>query len=357
MAKRLSAAQDLAERARYSGDTLKRSSEGDASHTERLRSFLYQNELQINPSVTPALADCLARVYNHLHIPSGTVEAFVFPSAEIQAECHSGSTSECVIRISSALIDILDDDEVGFVAGHELGHFLLGHGIARHEAATESLEYFMLQRSQEISVDRIGLLACGSLDVAVRALMKTASGLTSKHLRFDVGTFVAQLRSATAGASQANPTSSHPSILVRCRALLWFSLNDFFTRGESHFSVEQMAKLDKLIENDLHKFVDGPARERIEEAKRDLAMWMAVCEVVQDGVFAKHEQEVLADMFGTGLVERLKSFLSNVPAAEVHDTVYERMVTARDELEGVIPTSFEAEFEKIRERVNLRFAG
>ena len=90
-----------------------------------------------------------------------------------------------------------------------------------------------------------------------------------------------------------------------------------------------MAKMDSLIGNDLQKFVDGPARGRIEDTKRDLAMWMAVCEVVQDGVFAKDEQILLTDMFGPDLIERLKTFLSNVPAAEVHDTVFARMRVSR----------------------------
>ena len=51
----------------------------------------------------------------------------------------------------------------------------------------------MQERAQELSVDRVGLIACGSVDIAIRALMKTVSGLSSEHLRFDVGTFISQL--------------------------------------------------------------------------------------------------------------------------------------------------------------------
>lgn len=344
----LRAAQELAERVRFSGDTLRRRSEGDASHTETVRSLFYQSGLRISREVTPSLSERLNAVYERLNIPKDTVEAFVYSSPEIQAECFAGGTSECVIRFSSSLVDILDEDEFGFVAGHELGHFLLGHGVAKMETRRESLEYFMQQRSQEISVDRIGLLACGSLDIAVRALMKTVSGLTSRHLRFDVGTFVSQLRKPSDPSRHNSQTDSHPSIVVRCRALLWFSLNDFSTKGAQVFSEEQMSKLDERIQNDLNKYVDGPARRRIQEAKEDLAMWMTACEIVQNGIFEKGEQATFAEMFGEDTLEKLKNFLRDIPAPEVQDTVYEKMKSAREELENLIPTSFESEVAKIR---------
>ena len=70
--------------------------------------------------------------------------------------------------------------------GHELGHFLLDHHHANVGFTSANPEYFRQRRAQEISVDRLGLLSCGSLDVALRALMKTVSGLTERHLRFDV---------------------------------------------------------------------------------------------------------------------------------------------------------------------------
>ena len=36
-----------------------------------------------------------------------------------------------------------------------------------------SIEVFMLKRAQEISVDRIGLIACGNIRLASNALLKT----------------------------------------------------------------------------------------------------------------------------------------------------------------------------------------
>jgi hypothetical protein len=353
MPDRLQTARQLAEMVRFSGDALRSNSDGHKSSTEHVRSHFSQVGLQVTPSVTPSLATSLDRVCERLHIPEGTVDAFVHSSPSIQAECYAGSSTDCVIQFSSGLIDLLDGDEVEFVAGHEIGHFLLRHGIATIDSHRDNIEFFMQQRSQEISVDRIGLLACRSLDTAIRAMMKTVSGLTSKHLRFDVGTFVAQLRNVGDLDPNHAITSSHPSILVRCRALLWFSLNDFYTRGEGHFSRNELQKIDKYVEGDLTKFVDGPARKQIEEAKENLAFWMAAYDGVQNGVFSRTKQANIASMFGEATLNKLLRFIEGLARANVEEEILSRMQAARQELERVIPNTFETEYGKIEARLGM----
>ncbi len=348
-------AYELAEQVRFSRDTLRRLDNLPAAHTDHIRSLFAQNSIRIAPEVTPALAACLDRIYQRLQIPAGTVEAYVYSSPEIQAECYSGNYSDCIVRFSSGLIDLLDDDEVEFVAGHEIGHFLLGHSGSVAVTDGKSVEQFMRQRCQEISVDRVGLLACRSLDTAVRAMMKTISGLTSQHLRFDVATFISQLRQID-DLGGGDRMATHPSILIRCRALLWFSLNEFFTRGEEYRSADQMAMLDGRVEADLDRFVDGPARRIIDEAKDNLGIWMAANEAVTDGVFKRDEQAIVAKLFGEEMLEKLKNFLAGLPSSEARTAVHERMMAARQELEDVIPDSFETEYEKIQSRISSRFA-
>ena len=172
MADSLQSATKLAEQIRFAGDTLRHNSDGNTAKTEAIASVFFQNELEITAEVTPALAAHLDQACNHLRIHRSLISAFVYASSELQAACFAASRSKCVIRFSSALIDLLDADEFSFVCGHEMGHFLLGHGVDKMESRDLSLEYFMQQRAQEVSVDRVGLIACGSLDIAVRALMK-----------------------------------------------------------------------------------------------------------------------------------------------------------------------------------------
>lgn len=356
MSRSLAAARDNAEGVRFSGDTLRGLRVDETSCLTELKALLSEEGLQVSDNVTPSLARCIDRVSSRLLIPAGALDAFVHASPELQAECYSHSDSECVVRFSSSLIDLLDEDELEFVAGHELGHFLLGHGPANADAREGTLELFMEKRAQEISADRIGLLSCKSLEVAVRALMKTVSGLSEKHLRFDIGTFLSQLRNVD-DAQARGFERTHPSIVVRCRALLWFSLCSESLKGAGNHSKEEMTLLDQRVERDFRRFVDGPVRERIDEAKQDLALWLAADEIVRNGKFEKHEQEAIAEMFGVDLLERLKNFLAPFSTAEAEEAVHERMVSARAALEHAIPESFSREYESTLAQIVSRFRG
>ena len=346
-----SAARALAENIRYSGDTLRYDEEGNRSAAKHVLGTIYQNELRISSAVTPGLAERLYQVCARLRLSTNSVHAFVYASPEIQAGCFAGNQQECILRFSSALIDLLDDNEFMFVVGHEIGHFLFGHGLARIETNSDSVEFNIQQRAQEISSDRLGLLGCQSLDVAIRAMMKTVSGLSDEHLRFDVGAFLRQLDEVPQVG--INSASTHPSIFVRCRALLWFSLNDAYNRGGDKFSSDDLLRLDRQIQKDADKFSDGPARETIAEAQETLLLWVIANRVVQDGVLDANEQKVIAGIVGETNLDRLKTFLSDIPITEVHEEVYQRMKAAREDLERMIPTNFERTYEEINQRANL----
>ena len=352
----LQAAREFANQLRFSGDTLRPNTDGSRGQTQVVKSHLYRNALQISPQVTPDLSDRLSTVYENLKVPAESVSAFVHASPEIQAECYSAINTECALRFSSALIELLDEREFAFVVGHEIGHFLLEHTLTGKDAHRGSIEFMMEQRSQEISVDRIGLLACGSLNVAVRALMKTVSGLSDRHLRFDVSTFMSQLQRSAKPMPNAGFGETHPSIIVRCRALLWFSMSDVFARGAAHYSSAQMAKLDARIHNDLSNFIDGPARERIEQAKFDLAIWTATTKVIQDGVFDRREQAKFAELFGHDVLKKLKDLLGSISSADIGQIIEQKLESAREELNSLVPASFQTEVQTIEQRITTVFS-
>src|SRR5215468_304449 len=214
-------------------------------------SELWQSELAISPLVTPQLAASLETVRQRLGIPAGACQGFVFQSPHVQAFCGIVDASHCVVRFSSALVELLTPEEFQFVAGHELGHFIFGH--RRRDTQSGNLESLLQSRAQEISVDRAGLLGCESLNDALGAIMKTASGLSSRHIRFDVTTFVAQLEEA--GPSLTLAGASHPSLVCRARALLWFSLLGVTRRNASAIDEDRLGKIDDSIKRDLRRLI------------------------------------------------------------------------------------------------------
>jgi Zn-dependent protease with chaperone function len=99
------------------------------------------------------------------------------------------------VVISSGLIQIMDEGELRFVVGHELGHVLSGHAIYHTmgqllantvslssiplvSVASEGIQAGIREwfRKSELSCDRAGLLVAQDPEAAIGALMKLAAG-------------------------------------------------------------------------------------------------------------------------------------------------------------------------------------
>jgi hypothetical protein len=332
MVENLELARELASKLRFAADVHWASDDKSINDISGAREQLYQDAIEISPLITPNLWERFCNVCERLHVPRSAVCLFIYSSKDIQGECYARGGSNCVIRFSSGLIDLLDEEEFEFVIGHELGHFLLDHHAINAGIGHPNSEYFRHRRSQEISVDRIGLVSCASLDIALRALMKTVSGLTERHLRFDVGAFISQLRKIEFSTPDWSG-STHPSILIRAKALLWFSLSDYFLKGSSFFSLDQMRKIDSRVERDLHKFVDGAVNAKISELKQDLLLWMVTLEIARSGFFSTATQDQMRFRFGEETIQKLRSFLAGLPKDEAEAVIYDKLKSARNELE------------------------
>ena len=329
-------ARQQAERFRFDGDSPSEANIDDVSGLTQARGQFYQDAIEISSLLVPELYRRFRIACERLEVPDDLITPFIYSSKEIQGECYA-SGEGCIIRFSSGLIELLDDAEFEFVVGHELGHFLLNHHAANASADQLSLEYFRRRRSQEISCDRIGLIACSSLDTALRALMKTVSGLTNRHLRFDFLAYIAQLRKVETSAIDASLTT-HPSTVIRAKALLWFSLSDFMKRkATSHEFGAQLTQIDERVRRDLDKFVDRAIRERIANLKEDLLLWMVATEIVRIGAFSTTLQSQMLSKFDRETVDKLRSFLGSLSKVSAETIVFEKMVSVRDELEKVAP--------------------
>jgi len=312
-------------------------------HTSPLSSLLLQNTIEISQALTPALANSLAVVCERLNFPRLALKAFTYSSSEIQAQCFNFSSETCLVGISSALIDLLEAAEFEFVVGHELGHFLFGHSAIDVSSQTLSPQYFLLRRAQEISVDRVGLKACGSLDASIRALMKSASGLSERHLRFDVSSYLDQLRKIDTAAQEDQSNLTHPSLLIRSRALLWFSLDSTNTSHEQ--SVE---KIDSRISKDLHRYVDGRFRKKIEDTKGELLLWTLAQRILENRALTQVAQQNITAIFGSDVANKIREVFQSTDKEFVGELVFSRKRDLRDELEQLIPHNFVDEVSKIQ---------
>ncbi len=156
-------------------------------------------------------------------------------------------TDKPFIVITTGLVDLMDEDELRFVIGHELGHVLSGHSVYRTmlfallalvarlglipiawiglKAVIWGLEEWY--RKSELSSDRAGLLASQDVPGSRRALMKIAGGSRLSEL------------SADAFLEQAREYDAVPDVRESLIKLMQL-------QGNTHpFAVVRFAELDR----------------------------------------------------------------------------------------------------------------
>ncbi len=140
--------------------------------------------------VTPESLPDLARVFElgRRRLQPGPVETYVVSGDELNAYTFGLSSPKTVV-LYSALFRVMDEDEILFILGHELGHVALGHtwlnslvgGMAGipasfSAAAIMNVAFLSWNRACEYSADRAGLLACAKPEKAISALVKLGAG-------------------------------------------------------------------------------------------------------------------------------------------------------------------------------------
>lgn len=305
---------------RYSGDDprifgIDLNGELAAEAQVSARSRLLADAVQVSPELMPRVQAAIEASTNRLGLQSA-ISGYVYNDPCTQAACvHIGGDDKSALMLSSGLIRLMSADELTFVIGHELGHMLFEHNLypSPTDASGEGtrLNWLALQRAGEISADRIGLLACGSIDVAYRTILKIGTGLGDDHLRFDLANFLDQLRRLKSiGGHASGIISSHPILTVRMKALLWFEMSDAARRinGTGAHGVA-LATVDKRVERLLEEATgEMLTRVRAESFSR-AAMWAALFAAVSDGVFSKHEQGAIERLYGRPAVQSALSFV------------------------------------------------
>lgn len=163
------------------------------------------------------------------------------------------------IILNSASLRLLDDDELEYVIGHEIGHILSDHvlyrtmtefllrlaglgfpivGLAARAVLVALLEWY---RKSELSCDRAGLLAVQDPEVVMRAMLKMAGGGETHETSLQE--FIAQAEEYQQGGDLADQVfkvlnlmgATHPFYVLRLSELrAWIERGDYdrIVRGE-----------------------------------------------------------------------------------------------------------------------------
>lgn len=289
--------------------------------------------VRVNKEIVPLVGQAFEKALKALDIPSGAAKCYVYPSNDIQASCLIVSGSSCIIKIGSGLVERFSEDELCFVIGHELGHFILGDlDINR---AYWSLEAAFISRNREISCDRLGLIACGNSEASLRAMMKTASGLSDQYLRFDLSSFISEsLHEIRAVEDDVLLYSSHPPIGLRSRALLWF---DEAKRSNPNLNSRAIHALNSRVEKDLDRHLERSFFLIRDRRAQELRFWFALHKQVSNGALPKREQQKLGDIVDAQFAAKAFDLLKDLTPEEAASWARQQFNKAEQELRRDFP--------------------
>jgi hypothetical protein len=293
--------------------------------------------LRINASLAPLIEEAVLLACRNLGFPREMVDVYVRPQQEINAY-SSRDGDRAVVTLNSLMVEISDLEEIAYVVGHELGHYLLPESNVRTD--TKSVEGCMLSRNNEFTMDRVGLLACRSVEKACSAEMKTLSGLSSRFLRVDVSALIDQWREASRSLAASGEWiyATHPPPGMRAKALVRFHASDAYRQFVGLTEGEAIANVNEAIGLELDHLVDRKAHELMAEELNKLSGWLCAFMAAQNiKVRAASLRHGLCQAPEETLKKCISFVINDASAANRVAVANERLVTAIQKCSEIAP--------------------
>ena len=253
----------------------------------------------VTPAIMPAIAGMIAQVSERLLLqtpPKVYVELDPMPNAAALV-----ADDESIVVLASGLVELLETDELAAIVGHEFGHALLDHTSKRMREGPSVNFHLERSRASEVSADRVGLIATGSLATAIRAEVKMACGLSSRHLQFDLEKVVREAEALMLAAEQheGSISSTHPEFPFRIWALSRFAQSDLFASVSGGTGGIPIDEIERDIEHHFAGIGEGDAFVATADFVHESLAWMGVLIVAEDSEVTETEREVLVALVGT----------------------------------------------------------
>jgi len=268
------------------------------------RMHLLSTSLQITKEITPKIYNVVQTILTQLELQDLDLECYVYNDAEMNASCFTiEGNINIVITISSGLVNNMKEDELTFVIGHEIGHYLFGH-LEYQETQNEKNELLEMKiskiyQSHEISADRIGLICSGSIESSLRAIIKTVSGLSDEFITHNLHSYLYQIQSLKYN-DLTYSKGTHPIFPIRAKALILFSMSEPYywwindTREAPLNTKALTTRIRKDLESTTLKSLKNESQHIVEKFK----LWFYVKCFIEDNKLDREELSFLKHQFG-----------------------------------------------------------
>ncbi len=255
------------------------------------------------------------------------VDYYVTGDSSINAFSIAAEDSEHphIVNVNSELFNLMNEDELKFVIGHELGHLINQDTALRRlinfvypPQSTQipiTLQYkiHLHDNLAELVADRYGYIACGNLEACVTAFFKMASGLDLEKMQVSIDDLLSDnskhLDYFLKGGGMSH--YDHPVNPIRVQAINLFAC--------ARNQIELDNGMEELIQI-LLKVGNNPLDE-------PMSVFVATAGIIAanvDGNVTKEEYEqIIRTLSGSNIFP--KSFLESVLKEDV-DALFEKSV-------------------------------
>lgn len=274
------------------------------------RRRLLATSIKLSRGMAPRLHDIADACIEKLNVDI-PMELFAYNSPQFNAACVKPEDGKLFIMFSSSLLDAFDDDELCFVMGHELGHFIYNHHDipvgyllnGKKPISPElALKLTSWSRYAEISSDRAGAFCVQDFNAVARSLFKLSSGVTSSIVKFDLQEFLSQVDEMQVEQDNANRSSmqdwfmTHPFSPLRVRALELFHRSHHIEGDKGISQSDLEIGIEGIMEFMSPSYLE--AKTDADKAMRNLLFAGALTVANADGHISKQEIEVFESFFG-----------------------------------------------------------
>lgn len=269
-----------------------------------IRSEFEGNYLKVEKTIVPDIYNLCQDVLKTLNFKE-PVDFYIAGNSEINAYSIASEVEgkPHIITIQSALFTLMNQDELKFVLGHEVGHLI------NHDSALKALIHFVYPKSldadydhedmpdylanritlydqiAELGADRYGFMACNNLDACVRTFYKLGSGLDISNMNISIDALIAENKKRLDFFLKEGGISDddHPVNAIRIQALYLFA----------------SAKTPKELRSGMKELID--VLWSLEPMESDLAFFYATAGLIvasADGRIVLEEKEKIIERLG-----------------------------------------------------------
>ena len=266
---------------------------------------------------------------------SEPVEFYISNAPDFNASAASSQEEgePHLVNMNSGLVNALDEDELRFVIGHELGHIIsknidikgvIEHVFPHYQGIPLLLynKISLWDKLSELTADRYGLIACGDPNKCVSAFFKMSSGLSLTRYHLNLETFLEENEKLLESFKKENTinVASHPMNPIRIKALQHFSKSEVYRSIKENTAVEE----DPQLISSMEELTSLLLVIRNSELDQHRSMFIASAGLVMAGIderMSRDEYEIIIQRLANFLIFP-EELLQGMIAQKVQDKVF-----------------------------------